>query len=165
MPLYLAGQKIRGSEINSLPQTYFVQSDQIINSNTNLIACVGLSFAAEANVRYFVECLLGYLSTAAADIKLGFAGPAGMTGWWTANGLNTGAAAGVGNLDAVVVENYVALHARAGADPSPVLATPAAYMKLAAALGTVQLMFAQNSAVNFNTKILAGSVMRVTRLG
>ena len=66
MPLYAAGQRIRGSEINALPALYRVSTPQGTGAagSTALRDIAGLAFSAEINGLYLVECFLAYHATA-----------------------------------------------------------------------------------------------------
>jgi hypothetical protein len=51
----------------------------------------GLSVTVEANATYELRGLLLYSAAPAADVKVGFSTPAGVTGQWTVLGMNNGA--------------------------------------------------------------------------
>ena len=59
MPLYAAGQRIRGSEINALPALYRTTGDQQ-NNTASYVNATGLAFAGEVNAWYLIECFLFY---------------------------------------------------------------------------------------------------------
>lgn len=175
MPLYAAGQRIRGSEINALPALYRVSTPQICNNSAVLRDVAGLAFSAEVNGLYLVECFLAYHALQSGDIKFAWVVPAGTvqgdspiyTGsWWTAQGIDPASSTGTpGSLDAALNLTLTGSHARSGDDAVPVLACPVAFVQLGATAGTVKLQFAQQSAVVHDTTIRAGSCMRVSRLG
>jgi hypothetical protein len=173
MVQYAAGQKIRGSEINALPQIYRVSTPQICNNSVSFRDVVGLSFQAEINAWYLVECFLAYHATTVGDIKFVWVVPAGAVGgdspiyngsWWTANGLPTSASGNPGSLDCAVISNTSTLHARSGDNVSPLLACPVGHIMVGANPGTCKLQFAQNTNVVHDTTIRTGSCMRVTRM-
>jgi len=173
MVLYTAGQRIRGSEINSLPQLYRVTTPQICNNSTTLRDVAGLAFAADANAAYLVECFLAYHATTGGDIKFAFA-PAGLfvqgdspvyTGsWWAAQGIDPNAAGARGDFDARIKATLTTSWERAGDNADPVLACPVAFVQIGAAAGTVRLQFAQQNLAVHDTTIRVGSCMRVSRL-
>lgn len=177
MPLYAAGQRIRGSEINALPALYRVSTPQGTGAagSTALRDIAGLAFSAEINGLYLVECFLAYHATQAGDIKFGWVVPTGTvqgdspvyTGsWWTAQGIEPASASGTpGSLDAAINAVLTATHARSGDDSVPVLACPVAFIQIGATAGTVKLQFAQQNLAAHDTTIRAGSCMRVSRLG
>jgi hypothetical protein len=176
MPLYTAGQKIRGSEINALPQVYRTVSDQS-KTDATYSNVVGLSFPGEINAWYLIECFLFYHAHSSVDIKFKWAAtPAGITGWWGADGITSdvtiaagppgvGGAVGVVNKQAIILP--AAEHAYNGDDSASVdvLAKPVATMQLAAVAGTVQLQFCQRVANGGSPATLrGGSCMRVSRI-
>jgi hypothetical protein len=177
MVLYTAGQRIRGSEINALPQLYRVTTAQTCNNDTALRDLAGLAFAADANAWYLVECFLAYHAHESGDIKFAWA-PAGLfvqgdnpqyTGsWWSAQGLDPIGMAGVngspGLLDAAINATLTGSHARSGDNSVPVLACPVAFVQIGATAGTVRLQWAQQTAFVHPTTIRTGSCMRVSRL-
>jgi hypothetical protein len=174
MVQYTAGQRIRGSEINALPQVYRVQTPQICNNSATLRDVAGLAFSAEVNGWYLVECFLAYHATQAFDIKFAWVVPSGTvqgdspiyTGsWWSAQGVDPGSSVGTpGALDAAINLSLPTSHARSGDDVVPVLACPVAFVQLGGTAGTVKLQFAQSVAGVHDTTIRTGSCMRVSRL-
>lgn len=167
MPLYAAGQKIRGNEINALPQTYRVTSNQVINNNTNLINAVGLAFQGEANGIYLVEGLVCYKSNATPGLKLAWSIPVGVTGWGGMQG-TAGPTNRVSDWNAVAfLDDFTATFGITGDDTSwgAIICSPLACMTFGANAGTAQLRFAQNTAQASNTTIYAGSCLRVSRIG
>lgn len=164
MPLYTAGQRIRGNEINSLPQTYFCTTDQVASS-TAFINAAGLAFTAEINSRYLVECFLFYRAGLGNDLKLQWTFPAGATGRWAADGIDSGAAGGaVGSVNRQsLLMQTPGVHAFNGDNGVDVFAKPALMFVTAGTSGTVQLQFAQLVAGG-TTTIWAGSLLRVTKM-
>jgi hypothetical protein len=166
MPLYAAGQRIRGSEINALPQTYRVTTNQVINNNTNLINAVGLAFQGEASAVYLVEGLICYKSNAVPGLKLAWQIPAGLTGW---GGMQGGAGPNnrIGDWNTVAyLDDFTATFGLTGDDTSwgATICSPLAVMTVGTTPGTIQLRFAQTTAQVSNTTIFAGSCLRVSRL-
>ena len=173
MPLYAAGQKIRGNEINALPQTFRASVPTFSPTNTVLKDIAGLTFPGDANGWYMVECMIAYHASVAAKIKFGFGvpadyvpgnGAAGTGSWWTALGLANAATAGVGDLDAVVQDALGTVHNRAGSDSVPMFIQVVGFVQLGPTPGAVRLQFAQQTSNSHNTTIRAGSAMRVTKL-
>ncbi len=165
MPLYTAGQKIRASELNALPQTYWLTTDltSTVIWSTAYVNATGLAFAADANAKYLVEMVLYYLAPVARDIVVAWSFPVGSTGWWGADGLDAGSpAGGVGqvNRQAIAIDG---IHAFAGGDGIHNNATPNAQFNIGASAGTVQFKFAQLSQGG-STILKNGSCMRVTKL-
>lgn len=164
MPLYAAGQKIRGSEINALPQVYRTSVDQQ-KIDATLSNAIGLSFPAEINGWYLVECFLFYKAALTRDIKLQWSYPAGTSGWWGADGIESGAAGGsVGQVNRQSLP-LIQPHAFNGSDAIDVFAAPVSTIQVGSTAGTVQLQYAQYSADGANPTIVrAGSAIRVSRL-
>jgi len=165
VPLYTAGQRIRGSEINALPQLYRVATDQT-NSTASFVDCVGASFTGEISAQYLVECFLVYKTPTARDIRFQWILPSGATGWFAANGNEAGAAAGgVGqtNRQTLAIQTP-GIHAFGGDDALELDTTPWALVFMGGTGGTVKLQFAQLSAGTGPTVVRAGSCLRVSRL-
>jgi len=166
MPLYAAGQKIRGSEINALPQLYRVQTEQS-NNTTSFINCAGLAFQAEVNAVYLVELFLFFNVKKAADMLMGWTVPGGAVGLWTPAGVDAGSPSGaLGNYNSFVVAiQGGGLHAASGDDSSDVYCAPHATITNGGTAGTVQFRFSQFALDAANPcKIRAGSCMRVSRM-
>lgn len=170
MPLYAAGQRIRGSEINALPQVYRTAADQS-KIDATYSSAVGLSFPGEVNAWYLVECFLFYHAAMGVDIVFKWAAtPAGIAGWWGADGIESGSTVGSGvgqvNRQSVILPG--AEHAFNGWDGGgndDVFAAPVATMQLAATAGTVQLQYRQRVANGGSPATLrAGSCIRVSRI-
>lgn len=161
MPLYAAGQKIRGSEINALPQSYRVQTDQT-NNTASLVDAAGLAFTGEINAWYLVECFLIYKTPAARDFKVQWSVPTGVTGWWAANGNEMGSST-VGQTNRQTLP-FTQFHAFAGDDAMESNITPFAVVIMGGTPGTVKLQYAQYSAGAGPTVVRAGSCIRVGRL-
>jgi hypothetical protein len=165
MPLYTAGQRIRGSEINALPQVYCMTADltSTVIFTTAYVNATGLAFAAEANARYLVELFLHYNAPAARDIMCAWTYPAGATGRWGADGIESGSGGGaVGQVNRQSLAENGA-HAFNGSDAIDVFAAPVTSWLIGTTPGTVQFKFAQLSAGG-STILKAGSAMRVSRM-
>lgn len=165
MPLYAAGQRIRGSEINALPQMYRSTADVICNNSTVMRAVTGLAFAGEVGGSYFVEALIAYLSSEAADLKLNWTVPAGTTGWWSGGQGVSLTGNRIGTYDAGCFVNDFSAVCGVGGDNSFACACkPIGVFTIGATAGTVQLQFAQWAAAAFDSRIYAGSCLRVSRM-
>lgn len=165
MAQYVAGQRIRASELNRLPQMYYVNTSVIKNNSIAFTNVTGLAFSAEANSRYFVECFLFYNTAAARDIRFQWAFPVGTTGWFGASGTESSSAnsVGLGNRQSLPVETP-GVHAFAGDSTIDSWADPAATILTGVTPGSVQLQFAQLSVGATDTIVRAGSTIRVTKL-
>ena len=173
MPLYAAGQKIRGNEINALPQTFRAAVPTFSPNSATLKDITGLAFPGDANGWYTAEAIIAYHASIAAKIKFAWAlpgdyvpgnGAAGTGSWWTALGLANAATAGVGDLDAVVQDSLTVVHNRAGSDSVPMFVQVIAFVMLGPTAGSVRLQFAQQTSNSHNTTIRAGSALRVSKL-
>ena len=172
MPLYAAGQKIRGSEINALPQTYRVSSPQICNNSVTLRDVAGLAFQGEINAWYLVECFLGAHVHPTGKIKLQWSVPAGAdtigsplyTGsMWTVQGILQTENAAQGKFDSTLIGNVTTPHVRSGDIDEALMLAPIAMIVMAGTPGTCKLQFAQSVLQVHDTVIRAGSCMRVSR--
>jgi hypothetical protein len=168
MVLYVAGQRIRGSEINALPQLYRTTGDQS-KIDASYSSANGLAFQGEINAWYLVECFLFYHAAAGVDIMFKWAAtPAGLAGWWGADGVESGSGSGaVGQVNRQALVIPTGDHAFNGDDGSTidVFAAPVATLQLAANPGTVQLQYRQRVANGGSPATLrAGSCIRVSRL-
>lgn len=170
MPLYTAGQRIRGSEINALPQLYRVGTDQS-NNTANYVNCTGLSFQAEVSAWYLIECFLFYMAHSAADMLCRWQFPAGATGWWAADGIEAGQSTPIPSVGSVNRQSTAfqtpGEHGFAGSSgaPTDTFAKPAATIQIGSTSGTVQLQYRQFTVNSGNPTIIrAGSALRVSRL-
>jgi hypothetical protein len=164
MVQYTAGQRIRGSEINALPQLYYVTTDIVKNNSTVLTNVTGLAFPAEVNARYLVELFLAVQSDATRSVKFAWTYPAGATAWFGADGVAWGEGSSVGKVNRQSL-NQVGIHAFSGENGAgiDVFIKPTA-MFITPNAGTVQLQWAQQVAGAFNSTIRNGSCMRVSRM-
>ena len=163
MALYVAGQRIRASELNRLPQMYYVTSDLTKTTSTVYSNVTGLAFAADAATRYFVEFHIAFEAPAAADICFQWSGPGTPTGLMCANGVESGDATGdVGDDNRQAVDLITGEVAFAGAGAQDCNCSPWATL-LSDTAGTFQLKYRQLVSSG-STIIRAGSVMRITKL-
>lgn len=88
----VGGVWVPGTIVN-LPLTVRKTLDESVVSNATLQDDDHLKFAALANKKYIANWDLTYDGVAAGDIRVDIAGPTGVSGWWSAFGLQTGAAA------------------------------------------------------------------------
>lgn len=175
MPLYAAGQRIRGSEINALPQLYRVASPQICNNSVALRDVVGLTFQGDVNGEYFCECFLACHAHETGDIKFAWTVPAGSLindvptlyqgSWHSVFGVDAASSGGnPGVLDAKISATPGTALAKSGDNVDPVLIMAVAHLQLGTTAGAVKLQFAQNAAFVHDTTVRQGSVLRVSRL-
>lgn len=169
MPLYAAGQRIRASELNTLPQTYRVLTDQIRNNSTTYANAVGLAFPGEVNGVYLVEGVICYRSGLTPGIQFRWQIPSGVTGWYglqAAIGAPSGAGGRIAWLDSSsFVSDFTANFGANGDSILAQLIAPKGVAIFGSAAGTMQFQFAQSTANASDTKILAGSCLRVSKIG
>lgn len=175
MPLYTAGQRIRASEINALPQLYRVTTPQICNNSATLRDVTGLAFQADINALYLVECFLFCHVSTAGNIKFAWVVPSGTLqtdsptqyagSIWGAQGIVSSAGSGAGSLDSRVSAALTTAQARSGDAGTAILLCPVMVVAIGTTSGTVKLQYAQNAATVHDTTVRAGSTMRVSRLG
>lgn len=164
MALYVAGQRIRASELNRLPQMYYVTAD-VPWSNDTFANVTGLSFAADASTRYFAECFISFEAPEAADIWFGWTYPTGTTAWFGADGVESGAASSVGSVNNQSL-TIVGKHAFSGENDAGI----DTYIRMGASFlvsttaGTIQLQAAQLVNTGTDSIVRAGSCMRVSKL-
>jgi hypothetical protein len=165
LALYVAGQRIRASELNRLPQMYYVTSAVTKNNSSTFSDVTGLGFSADASSRYFVECFIFFSTAAARDIKFQWTFPSGATGYWGASGTESGDAdcVGDGNRQSLNMQTP-GVHAFAGDNGVDSWCDPHLTCLTSTTPGTIQLQFAQLSASGSDTIVRAGSAIRVTKL-
>ena len=165
MPIYEAGQRIRASELNTLPQTYYVETDQVKNNSATPSNITGLSFAAEANARYVIEGMMFCSSGTTPDIRFYWTVPAGTTGIWTTRGVHLPVNSRIGAIDTglVAIANSLPVSGDSGGVPGFSFG-PSVSIKIGSTAGTVQAQFSQDTANASDTKILAGSFLRVHQI-
>lgn len=175
MPLYAAGQRIRGSEINALPQLYRVASPQICNNSATLRDVVGLTFQGDVNGEYLCECFLACHAHETGDIKFAWILPSGSLvndvptlyqgSWHAVLGVDTSVVGGTpGIYDSKISATPGTALAKSGDNVDPVLIVEVAHLQIGVNAGAVKLQFAQNSAFAHDTTVRQGSCMRVSRL-
>ena len=175
MPLYAAGQRIRGSEINALPQLYRVASPQICNASVALRDVVGLTFQGDVNGEYLCECFLACHAHETGDIKFAWVLPSGSLvndvptlyqgSWHAALGVDSSVSGGnPGILDSKVNATPGTAIAKSGDAVDPILIVEVAHIQVGVNAGAVKLQFAQNVSTAHDTTVRQGSVMRVSRL-
>jgi hypothetical protein len=166
---FVAGQKIRASDINEmLPGWGYVIDDVSVASSTALAAVPGLAVTLDANTRYAVDGYLAYVAGETGDIKVALVAPTGSTGHWTLYGQATSATGGVGSMDVRRANAFgtATTLAAAGNDTSSgyMAAMPRAYLLTGSTAGTLQLHFAQNISNATATVVRAGCWLRAMKL-
>lgn len=174
---FVAGQKVRASELNAITGAFVVArctTDVTKNASTTLGDVTGLGLSVAANATYALDGWIYFESNPTADIKFALTLPSGSTGVMGFYGPNL-ATAPVVNQERI---NYVdmgvysatasATYGIGGDDEFTgsvwVTAQPRGVITTSSTAGTIQVQFAQNTSNASNTKVKAGSWMRATRL-
>jgi len=135
-----------------------------VNNSTTLVDVTGLAVTLSTNAEYWVEGLLIYNSSTAADIKFSWTIPSGATGSWGVFGAQTGTAgvlASINTAQAAWTGNGACGGAGVG---TQMVAMPRGVIVTAGTGGSFQLRFAQNSADATNTVVNAFSAIRADRV-
>ena len=168
MPLYAAGQRIRASELNTLPQTYRVLTDQVCNNDASYRNANGLAFPGEVNGVYLIEGVICYRTGLTPGIKFQWSVPGGVTGWYGLQavvGTPSGAGGRIAWMDSSsFVNDFTANFGANGDSTLAQILSPKGVAIFGATAGSMQFRYAQSTANASDTKILAGSCLRVTRL-
>lgn len=167
--MFLAGQKVRASEVNDLiPITVRLLADRTITSSTTLTAATGLAAVLDANTRYALTGYLAYTAAEGGDLKVAFGAPTGTTGHWTLYAQDTAATGGVGSIVAkrAVAYGTGTTQTAAGDNTGPghMSCLPRGYIATDVTAGTLQVYFAQNSSSATSTVLKAGSWLRLIKL-
>lgn len=167
--MFLAGQKVRASEVNDLIPVYArLTADRTATSSTTLTAATGLVVALEADTRYALTGYLAYTAGATGDLKVALAAPTGTTGHWTLYAQDTAATAGSGSIVAKRATSFGTgtTQSAAGEDGAGghMACLPRGFINTAASAGSLQVHFAQNTSSATSTILRAGSWLRVIKL-
>lgn len=166
---FLAGQKLRASELNAvIPIFGVVAADQTKTSNTTLADVTGLSVAVEADSTYALDGHIAYDAGATGDLKMAFTSPTGTTGSWGLYGLGTSTTGSVGDVDGHRIDGFTASDtATAGgsASFSGFMVAPIRGVVITdSTAGTLQMQFAQNTSNGTSTIIKVGSWIRIVKI-
>lgn len=159
MANFAAGDKPTASQVNDLAPRFVRKTvNESLTTNTTIQNDDELVIAVAASTNYEVDCYLIWNSPAAADFKLQWSTPAGVSGYWTPTTQNLAAGAGTVYQGALAWATQAQLEGQ-GADTftriSGVLTTTAA--------GNLQLQWAQNAASG-TTTVGAHSFIKLTKV-
>lgn len=172
----VAGQKLRVSDLSATPGasgggSKTLGSDLTANNTTTFANVTGLAVDLVANARYAFDGWMMWNSDPSADIKFGWTVPSGGSGWWCAMGPVTSTAPNTGeerknytDFGTVPIGTSATL---AGDDTAPSIIRICATLRgtvVTSTAGTLQLKFAQSSAVASDTILRAGSWLNVFRV-
>lgn len=176
MPIkdWTAGERPSASDLNR----YFMQqahaiksSDETVTSTTTLQDDDHLFLSVQAGTDYWVQAILIYNASAAADIKISFTGPSGATFDWVSDSLGSSIAAGSGAVD-IISRSLQAL----GSTPAPggaeqpagtrvdAVSVPKGILRIGANSGTLRLRWAQLASGSPGTILRAQSTLMMRRL-
>ena len=166
---FLAGQKVRASEVNDLiPIVVRLTADRTVTSSTTLTAATGLAAAVDADTRYALTGYLAYTAGATGDLKVAVAAPVGAAGHWTLYAQDTAATGGIGSIVAKRATSFGTGTTQTGAgsdaDGGAMACLPRGFVSTSDSAGTLQVYFAQNSSSATSTVLKAGSWLRLIKL-
>ncbi|MDN5857870.1 MAG: hypothetical protein L0H84_04535 [Pseudonocardia sp.] len=169
---FVAGQKLRASELNDAVPIYSVVSADItVTSSTTLVNATGLALALAADGLYAWDAYLAYSASETGDLKVAMLASATSSGHWGIYGGATSSSGAIGDLNAGRATAYGAGQAlTAGGSntpsaPGPMAAIPHGYLDVGATAGTLQLQFAQNTSTGTSTIVREGSWIRAWKIG
>ena len=116
--------------------------------------------AVDANARYKVTVWLVFNSPAAADLKVAWTTPAGVSGWWRSAGQFLGLGTDTVSQGALTWSTTAQLEG-AAADKSIELL---GVLVTGVTSGTLQLQWAQNTSTPSNTTVKAYSVLTLQKI-
>lgn len=175
MPTYAAGQRIRASDINALPHTYYMRTDQAVINSTVLVDASGLFFPVDANTYYAIDCWLLYNAHPTGQFKCGLRLPTGTTGQVGLLGPAGGYAPANASAPRINYIDFGAFNVSGGIYsthgdqqfPGQVFigAMMRGWLLTGNTAGTVQFQFAQNVAYNpLATTLKLGSWIRLDKM-
>lgn len=160
---FLAGEKIRASELNSYVLQVARATADLTKTNNTLADVTGMSVSLEASATYIFD---GYMAWNAAsttpDFKMAFTVPSGATGHWSLFTLATGSTV-PGNLDAQHATSLTTALTGATDATLGVAARPAGFVVTTNA-GTIQVQAAQNTTNATTLTVRTGSWVRFQRV-
>src|SRR5262245_12496724 len=166
IPTWVSGQVLTASDVNSwfVPLAKIKSGTESVTSSTTLQNDDDLFVTVTATGTYRVELLLMYDASTAADLKVGFTGPAGAVLVGNASGLEIGATGStndfIGNITGISdTVNFGGLGA--GSTLSAVITGT---LRTTGTGGTFQLQWAQVASGGTATRVFADSHMTLWRI-
>jgi hypothetical protein len=137
-------------------------TDTVVNNSTELVT-TGLSISLDQNTIYEVEAWLAFNSPTAADMSLHWSAPGGSEMLWTPTGPAGNAAypTNVWNLNTAAAGDTVTI----GGAGQAIVIRPSGMITTGTVGSALALQFAQKTATAADTKVLAGSWLKVTKVG
>lgn len=166
VPVWSVGQVLTASDVNTwfVPITAYKGADQQ-NSGNVLINDNALSVSLAANAEYRATVDLwctGNATIGSGDIKIAYTWPSGATVYWW--GVGFAAQAGALTAGAVHYENTSGASHPFGLDSTGPVKVSAS-VATSSTSGSLTQQFAQNTSNGTVTKVLAGSIMTLVRIG
>ena len=137
-------------------------TDQTVNNSAALVAS-GLTVSVEANSTYELSGFVAYNSSQVADLAVGWTVPAGASMQWLLDGLYFNSTSAAGSVYRSLL-NAAQSGTAGGPGAANAVARPVGTITTGATAGAVTLTFAQNTADPTDTKLLAGSWVRLTKV-
>lgn len=148
--------------ISSPPLRSVLAADQTVN-NSVALAATAISLSVDANTVYELNGFLAYNTSQAADAQVGWTVPSGASMQWTLDSLFTNVTSGAGTVYRSLLT--AAQPAIAGGPGSAnAVARPIGTVTTGSTAGLVTLTFAQNTADPTDSKLFAGSWIRLTKV-
>lgn len=169
---FVAGQKLRAKDLNdALGVLKYQQTDLVRNNSTVMTAIPNLAWDIEASGVYAVEGWIHWKSPTNADIRFQWSLPTGCSGSWGMSGPNASTAPIVGSERINYIDHGVIPWADAFGVNSdtqfatvPIRANIFGVLYVGSTAGTAEIRASQTTAVASETRILAGSWCRFTKL-
>lgn len=141
-------------------------ADETVNTSAALQNDDALVLTVVASAKYQLDAYIIYDSGTTPDFKCAWVGPAGATLNWTVNGLAVGSTAVSGSVvlaNSVIADAGAQSVGGAGAG-TQVVAHISGLLTVGVTAGTLQFRWAQATSDASDTKVIAGSFLRLTRV-
>lgn len=176
MPIkdWLAGENPSASDLNRyfMQQAHVIKSnDTTVTSSTTMADDPHLFIPVQAGTDYWMQMIIIYNASSAADIKIGFSAPSGSTLDWVSDSLSGSIAAGSGAVDVIsrTAQGLTNTPSPGGAEQPAgtrvdAVSVPKGLLRVGASSGTFRFRWAQGTAGSPGSIIRAGSVLMIRRL-
>lgn len=176
MPIkdWTAGERPSAADLNRyfMQQAHVIKpTDTTITSSTTMADDPHLFLSVQAGTDYWVQAIIIYNASSAADIKISFSGPGGATFDWVSDSLGSTIAAGSGAVD-IISRSLQGL----GSTPAPggaeqpagtridAVSVPKGILRIGANSGTLRFRWAQLASGSPGSIVRAGSTLMMRRL-
>ncbi len=148
-----------------LPLVARKTANEVVNNSNTLQDDDHMGIAVAAGAVYLMDGFWIYGADPAADIKIGFTGPAGATLDWVRGGMDAAATVVTGgfNSTAQTLGSFPSLGAVTGVG-TILIATPMGTLVTGGTAGTLRVQWAQQTAQANNATIYAQSWLRLQRI-